>query len=595
MLYYGGLLSSSSTYPGRVDGALGVKQREHGEEWLLNHYRLPFTLPMLDDERSVIHDLVEKRRSLQPQHNEARRQILQRIVPLFYHRNEKHSQTKDEGGANSGSIKLSDDRGKDKDRHVERQDNRMAKEKIKSKDGSNNHEQQLQQQEDLHLPAGNNVQYHVPSVSRPIRTLQNMDTYPNDSQCPALKGGDKKDIRISLVIQASVDRLWVLNETCRRWGDPIVAVVGLSVDEQSHNDARAAALAGWEDKCPQLKLIVHKLDEEQAKPEMYPVNRLRNIALESVETSHILVVDVDFVPSDQLARTIRASLKERQQLREQADERGIIPSAERDALVVPAFERVVDPPCSTDDECKHYLMESSSFIPKSFDDLRSCVGSKECIVFQSNVNWEGHYSTRSEGWLRGDWYEQNELQDLQLPDDVEKPARIMKSVKCFDSLRYEPYVVLAWCGDIGGEEKGQRNDERQKPAAPFYDERFHGYGKNVSFSVHESEVEFHANPSKNSPNYFLFQFIIPPQKIEYISHIRLMGYQFSILPEGFIVHNPHIESKAKEVWNDVKASDLHADMDRLYPQFLHELVDKYDPKDVNSIVQPCPREESKRR
>ena len=31
----------------------------------------------------------------------------------------------------------------------------------------------------------------------------------------------------------------------------------------------------------------------------------------------------------------------------------------------------------------------------------------------------------------------------------------------------------------------------------------------------------------------------------------------SILPKGFIVHNPHEESKAKKVWNDVQDYKLH--------------------------------------
>jgi len=51
-----------------------------------------------------------------------------------------------------------------------------------------------------------------------------------------------------------------------------------------------------------------------------------------------------------------------------------------------------------------------------------------------------------------------------------------------------------------------------------------------------------------------------------------MGYRFAILPEGFIVHNPHVPSEAKRIWNgDVTAAgknNLHASMDRLYPQFL---------------------------
>jgi glycosyltransferase-like protein LARGE len=95
--------------------------------------------------------------------------------------------------------------------------------------------------------------------------------------------------------------------------------------------------------------------------------------------------------------------------------------------------------------------------------------------------------------------------------------------------------------------------------APFYDERFHGYGKN---------------------------------KISYLQHIRFLGYKFFVLPQGFIVHNPHVDSKAKEVWNDVDASELHEEMDQLYPKFLKELVARYK-QNADRIVQPCPKSEAK--
>jgi Glycosyl-transferase for dystroglycan len=60
--------------------------------------------------------------------------------------------------------------------------------------------------------------------------------------------------------------------------------------------------------------------------------------------------------------------------------------------------------------------------------------------------------------------------------------------------------------------------------APYYDERFYGYGKN---------------------------------KIQFISHLRFLEYQFSILPNCLIVHSPHPESDAKQVWNDVQDYKLH--------------------------------------
>jgi hypothetical protein len=174
------------------------------------------------------------------------------------------------------------------------------------------------------------------------------------------------------------------------------------------------------------------------------------------------------------------------------------------ALVVPALERVSNKPSSLD-----ALKHNSSYLPRTMDELRRCMQAMECIVFQSNNNWEGHSSTRTHEWLDGSK---------------------LRRIECFDSMRYEPYVVVRFCP----------NDKKQL-VAPWYDERFHGYGKN---------------------------------KIEYISHLRWMGYQFAVLPHGFIVHNPHVESQAKKVWEDDSKS-LHAEMDRLYPRFLQELDKMY--------------------
>jgi len=102
---------------------------------------------------------------------------------------------------------------------------------------------------------------------------------------------------------------------------------------------------------------------------------------------------------------------------------------------------------------------------------------------------------------------------------------------------------------------------------PFYDERFHGYGKN---------------------------------KIQYISHLRYLGFQFMRLPlqrkedeSGFIIHFPHPESKVKKLWNsngnsqDSQINTLHQDMDKLYPEFLYELHHRYIGKNGKDIVPLC--------
>ena len=53
----------------------------------------------------------------------------------------------------------------------------------------------------------------------------------------------------------------------------------------------------WKQTCTQLQVILYHLDSKtDSTPESYPVNALRNVALDAVSTSHILVMDIDFIP-----------------------------------------------------------------------------------------------------------------------------------------------------------------------------------------------------------------------------------------------------------------------------------------------------------
>ena len=330
-----------------------------------------------------------------------------------------------------------------------------------------------------------------------LRTLHTIDT---SHACPELSSMSEPSV--SLVMQSTLDRLWLLEETCERWKDPIVLVVYINNDELDRIGEQNKPWMNafdWDEKCPQVTIIPYFGDESE-ETRQYPVNKLRNVGLDALQTTHFMVVDVDFVPSETLGSAIRDNFSSLE--------------GHRDALVVPAFERKNDEQhrCDTIAKCQELLREDSDFIPSDFNHLRECVHKEECIVFQSDVNWEGHYTTRSDTWLRGEWYEyDNDLKNEKRP----------RKINCFHTFRYEPYVVLRWCNG----------------STPYYDERFHGYGKN---------------------------------KIEYISHMRYVGYKFAVLPNGFIVHHPHPESNAKESWNN-NQNNMHENMDRLYYNFLDEI------------------------
>ena len=453
--------------------------------WL--QYDSTLDIPPLRDEQLGRLQVASERARLRygsPHRNDLRMNVLERIVPDFFHRNDQKQNSK----SNTREI------------------NNKAK--------SSSHAENVKQEQAKHhamntVKSGLQIS-QLKNEDLPYRTLHTMEQFTNHSSCPAEQHND--DFKTSLVVQTTIDRLWILNETCSRWKDPIIAVVFVPLNGNSNVPSKSIF-----NNCPHVQIINYMANEHESANQQYPVNRLRNVGLDAVQTSHVLMIDIDFVPSQGLDDTIRRGLKQ-------------TVTQKKNALVVPAFERLPPKPCSTENPCSKYLEESHDFIPHSFTDLQTCVKSKNCVVFQSRINWEGHYSTRSDEWLQRKWSN----------DETE-----IKTLGCFHSARYEPYVVLRWCPSS--------DKPHGAPIAPYYDERFHGYGKN---------------------------------KIEMISHLRKSGYAFSVLPEGFLVHNPHPESAIKEDWKDVKGSDLHTSMDKLYSTFMTELDTKY--KDLhNNTVKLC--------
>jgi Glycosyl-transferase for dystroglycan len=373
----------------------------------------------------------------------------------------------------------------------------------------------------------------------PVRTIHNMQTIgTNHSRCQfasdTSSGNSALIHTTTLVTQTTISRLWILKETCHRWKQPIIVTVFVppdlsQVDAITLTSQENELLGGGD--CEQLSLIRYMADADERGFDKYPVNRLRNIGLDHVTTSHILVMDIDFVPSRGLDQLIQEALKLRDQ------EMTNNTSHRMNALVVPAFERLPPTDCNTDSDCAQYLQRNSSFLPSTFDELHECVGAAHCIVFQSDVSLDSHSTTRSNEWLERKWY-------------VGDSPKRFRSIPCFHTARYEPYVVLEWCPSARDSAVSSQDSQHQRPLSPYYDERFHGYGKN---------------------------------KIELISHLRKSGYGFEILPEGFIVHNPHPESSSKEVWNDRGNSDLHKSMDTLYSKFLEELDIMYASQHNQSI------------
>ena len=207
----------------------------------------------------------------------------------------------------------------------------------------------------------------------------------------------------------------------------------------------------------------------------YPINRLRNLAIKSVRTSHMLCIDTDFVASPDLYERERARLElwhRRKPLTPVSSRRGFYPSMtgeERRALIQDMSESVSEDWASkwngdilsaeeddSDDRvafvvpCFALRLSYQGDYPKTMDDVNSLFEQDQAYITDSVV---GHRITGFEIFSR----------PLVFPgsNDVTDPDAVYSSKAyyhvCFEN-QWEPYYIVATYH------------------SPMYDERFRNQG-----------------------------------------------------------------------------------------------------------------------
>ena len=242
------------------------------------------------------------------------------------------------------------------------------------------------------------------------------------------------DVDISLAIQLDEERLWVMEHHCSAWNRQIsLAVLSDRMKSSISYDLKSMGCRG--------NIILSTLEASKYERTEYPVNLLRNIAIQASTTSHIVFVDADFfmpkgIDEVLMARTIKEKLAR----------------DAKQALVLPAFQ--LNYKCAdgtSADQCRSQKLES---MPKNIKDLHRGLDDGSVSMFDPK-NPHGHDSTDYNKWRK------------QSTSSVE-------DISCINSERYEPYLVVRRCEDM-----------------PPFPEAFTGYGWNkIALFLHLNRIAY---------------------------------------------------------------------------------------------------------
>ena len=270
----------------------------------------------------------------------------------------------------------------------------------------------------------------------------------------------ESEFETTLVTQLSLDRLDKFLLLLEHWDGPLsIAMYG--TDAQAQNLTLFLAEQGVH----RSNLAIH-IVYRQGK--FYPVNHLRNVALNAVTTPYVFLNDGDFLPSYGLFHYLKSANKL------------LLNDSKKRVLVIPAFDG-----------------KAGFVYPENKADLLDKVNNQSIRIFCVWCTHQTHGQTNFTLWAESSY-----------PYKVEW------------AFHYEPYVVV-------------------KSDVVRYDERFVGYGWN---------------------------------KVSQLTELKAQGYEFVVVPDGFVIHSPHKHSADREVW---KRKNYKFCINTLWKRFIQDLMQKY--------------------
>ncbi|GMI47714.1 hypothetical protein TrCOL_g6424 [Triparma columacea] len=291
----------------------------------------------------------------------------------------------------------------------------------------------------------------TPSLSPPIPPSVPPDSessfiaalpYPSPSCSPI---ENASDVEVTLVSIASMDRISSLSTFCSTWSGPMSLAFYTSLPPPEVLLQIKELAPGCGDADDRIEVTTRaQTREEEDDNSLFPVNELRNLAVEAVKTSHYVYIDFDFHPSSKILETILSPSVS-----------AVLASSYKSALVIPAFERSYLRCSKTIEGLRGWRKKafkecvSKLEMPTDMESLKDQIKRRMTRIFDSRWTSAPHSSTGYNAWYKQD-------------------NGSLRKIECIDSDRYEPYLVVRKCSLL-----------------PPYQSSFTGYGKNkASHSLH---------------------------------------------------------------------------------------------------------------
>lgn len=249
--------------------------------------------------------------------------------------------------------------------------------------------------------------------------------------------GTGLDTDVTLVTQLTLDSLSMLQAQCELWAGPVAAVAympllrgkvvsmdnatinGTDVEEQKANLGQFVADVNLAGPCRLTLEVLSEEVEDMQQASLVPFNALRNRALLIVKTEIVVVLDVEFLPPEELPRIFSVQTEYQSTL---------VFLYNNAVIVLPAFETTAGGIEGQDLAVK--LAKGSK------QKMTEAIVGRQARQYQVSENEKGQQATNYTEWLTS---------------TAHYPATFEEG--------YEPYVIAA------------------RKYLPWYDERFRGHGR----------------------------------------------------------------------------------------------------------------------